>query len=73
MPHQALGRAVIMAGAVLILIGGFIMLSARFGLWDKIPGNFRWQKGAVTIYFPLGISIIASLLLSLIFYFMGRK
>ena len=70
---QFTAKILIITGFTLALCGGVILLAARFEWWDKIPGNFLWKKGPVTVYFPLGLSIIASILLSLIFYFMGRK
>ncbi|MGD6774376.1 DUF2905 family protein [Sutcliffiella horikoshii] len=54
------------AGAVLLIVGF---------LWQvvgKIPGDIVVKKGNVTFFFPIVTSIIISIVLSLIFYFIGR-
>ncbi|MED2972367.1 DUF2905 domain-containing protein [Fictibacillus sp. B-59209] len=59
-------RLLILMGVILIIIGG---------LWTfvgKIPGDIVFKKGNTTFYFPIVTSIIISILLSLIFYVIGR-
>lgn len=70
---QDLGKFLLILGVLLVLLGGFFLLAPTLSWFDKIPGNFRWHKGPVTIYFPLGISVILSVLLSLFLYFVSRK
>ena len=38
----------------------------------KLPGDIVFKKGNTTFYFPIMTSIILSLVLSLIFYFIGK-
>ncbi len=68
-----LGKFLVILGALLVLIGVILLVVPGFAWFDRIPGNFRWQKGPVTVYFPLGLSVILSLLLTLLFYFLGRR
>jgi len=68
-----LGKFLVILGALLVIIGVILLAAPGLSWFDKIPGNFRWQKGPVTIYFPLGIGLILSVLLTLLFHFMGRK
>ncbi|SFD62606.1 DUF2905 domain-containing protein [Fictibacillus sp. KU28468] len=59
-------RLLILMGVILIIIGG---------LWTfvgKIPGDIVFKKGNTTFYFPIVTSIIISVILSLIFYVIGR-
>ncbi len=59
-------RLLILMGVILIIIGG---------LWTfvgKIPGDIVFKKGNTTFYFPIVTSIIISVVLSLIFYVIGR-
>jgi hypothetical protein len=63
----------ILLGALLLLIGALFYLMPRFPFLEKIPGNIRWQKGPVTVYFPLGTCIVISLLLSLLLHFWSRR
>jgi hypothetical protein len=51
-------------GRLLIVIG---LLIAR------LPGDFTVRRGNVSFYFPLATSILASILLTLVFMFLGRR
>ncbi|RKY27445.1 MAG: DUF2905 domain-containing protein [Planctomycetota bacterium] len=72
-PMQILGRAMIVIAAVLGLIGAFLLLASKSEFLKKIPGNFAWKLNGVTIYFPLALCIIISLILTLIFWLLGRR
>ncbi|WP_438825038.1 DUF2905 domain-containing protein [Bacillus sp. JJ1122] len=56
------------AGAVIFVIG-FIMQFINFG---RLPGDVIIKKGNATFYFPFVTSIILSVVLSAIFYFIGK-
>ncbi|MGD7053531.1 DUF2905 domain-containing protein [Sutcliffiella horikoshii] len=61
-----LPKMLMVVGAVLLIVGF---------LWQvvgKIPGDIVVKKGNVTFFFPIVTSIIISIVLSLIFYFIGR-
>ena len=68
-----LGKAVLGVGLLIVLIGALIMLAARFGLpLGRLPGDFAWRGKNVSFYFPLGTSILISIALSFILYFISR-
>ena len=73
MPLPTVGKMLILLGALLLLIGALFYLTPRFLFLERIPGNIRWQKGPVTVYFPLGTCIAISLLLSLLLHFWSRR
>ncbi|HVI20874.1 MAG TPA: DUF2905 domain-containing protein [Bacillus sp. (in: firmicutes)] len=54
---------------VIIFIIGFIMQFIPIG---KLPGDFVIKKGSTTFYFPIVTSIVLSIILTLIFYFIGK-
>ncbi|WP_417900814.1 DUF2905 domain-containing protein [Bacillus haimaensis] len=61
-----LPKMLMVVGAVLLLVGF---------LWQvvgKIPGDIVVKKGNFTYFFPIVTSIIISIVLSLVFYFIGR-
>lgn len=60
------GKMFIVIGVVLIVIG------LLWSLIGKIPGDFTFKKGSVTVYFPFMTSIIVSILLTLIFFIIGK-
>ncbi|MBM6619723.1 DUF2905 domain-containing protein [Bacillus suaedaesalsae] len=58
---------------LLMTLGGILLLIGV--IWQfvgRLPGDFVFKKGNVTFYFPIVTSIIVSILLSVIFYFIGR-
>jgi hypothetical protein len=64
-----LGRAILGLGLLLVLIGGVLMLAARFGLpLGRLPGDIAYRGKNISFYFPLGTSILISFVLSLLFY-----
>jgi hypothetical protein len=65
-----MGKLLIGGAIVLLLLGGLFLLLSRFGL-DRLPGDLVFRRGNVTVYFPIGlmilISIVATILLNLFF------
>jgi Protein of unknown function (DUF2905) len=68
-----LGRAILGLGLLLVLIGGVLMLAARFGLpLGRLPGDIAYRGKNFSFYFPLGTSILISIVLSLLSYFFSH-
>jgi hypothetical protein len=65
-----LGRFLIIIGVVLVAAGLLINMGLPIG---RLPGDFSVRRGNVSFYFPLTTSIIASILLTLLFMFLGRR
>lgn len=60
-------------GKIFIVIGVvFILLGLMWNTVGRLPGDFVIQKGNTRVYFPIMTSIIISILLSLIFYFLNK-
>ncbi|WP_026585346.1 DUF2905 domain-containing protein [Bacillus sp. J33] len=55
-------------GAIIFAIG---FLSQFFNI-GKLPGDIVIKKGNTTFYFPIVTSILLSVILSAIFYILGR-
>jgi Protein of unknown function (DUF2905) len=68
-----LGRLLIGLGLVLVIAGGLLLLLGRTGIpLGKLPGDISYRGKNVSVYFPLGTSILLSVLLSVVFYFLSR-
>lgn len=65
-----MGRILIVTGLVLATVGVLIHVGVPFG---RLPGDFTIRRGNVSFYFPLATSIIASIALTLLFAFVGRR
>lgn len=64
-----MGKLLIVAGLVIAGLG--VLLS--FGLpLGRLPGDFVVRRGNATFYFPLGTSILVSVVLTLVFALLRR-
>ena len=70
---HSLGKVLILFGALAIGIGGILLLSGKLPWFGKLPGDFVIQKKNFTFYFPIATSILISVLLTLVFWVLGRK
>jgi hypothetical protein len=62
---QPLGRALVVFGLGIVLLGLLVMLLGRTGV-PRVPGDIVIQRPGLTIYLPIGTSILLSLVLSLV-------
>jgi hypothetical protein len=68
-----LGRLLIGLGLVLLITGGLLLLLGRTGIpLGKLPGDISYRGKNLSVYFPLGTSVLLSILFSLIFYLLSR-
>jgi hypothetical protein len=69
---SGLGRFLIIIGLLLVGLGVVLLLAPKIPWLGKLPGDFTFQRGGFTFYFPLGTCILISLILTLIL-FLFRK
>ena len=68
-----LGKALLGLGILLVIVGAALMLAGRFGVpLGRMPGDSSYRGKNVSVFFPLGTSILLSVMLSLIFYLISR-
>jgi hypothetical protein len=65
-----MGRSLIILGLLIAGVGLLINLGLPIG---RLPGDFTIRRGNFSFYFPLATSIIASIILTLIMMFFGRR
>lgn len=65
MDFQTLGKYLVVAAAVLALIGVLMWIGGRLGL-GNLPGDIRVQREGFSCFVPIASSIVISLLLTLI-------
>ncbi len=67
---EGLGRLLIGGAVVLLVIGVIFVLLGRFGM-DRLPGDLVLKRGNLTLYFPIGLmillSVVGTILLNLFF------
>jgi len=68
-----LGKLLIVLGAVLLAAGIVLVVVGRTNLpLGRLPGDIVYRGKNTTFYFPLATSLLVSLVLSLVWYLVGR-
>lgn len=74
MEFKFLGKSLILVGAVLMIIGIIFWLSPKLPGWfGRLPGDISIHKKSFSFYFPLATCLLLSLILSLLFWIIGKK
>ena len=62
-----IGRFLMIGGIVLFVVGGLVFLATKFGLpFGRLPGDIRIERDGFSFYFPLGSSILISIVLTIV-------
>ena len=67
-----LGKALIVAGILLVAIGLLLTFGGKLNFIGKLPGDIRIERENFSFFFPLGTCLLISLLLSLIIWIFRR-
>ncbi len=63
----------IVLGAAILALGLLLLLFGRVGLpIGRLPGDIIYRGKHTTFYFPLATSILISIVLSIVLYFIGK-
>ena len=64
---ENIGRFLMIGGIVLFVVGGLIFLASKFGIpFGRLPGDIRIERENFSFYFPLGSSIVISVILTVL-------
>lgn len=70
---ETIARYLMIGGILLFLIGGGIYLAAKFGIpLGRLPGDIRIEGDGFSFYFPLGTSILVSVVLTIVLNLVSR-
>jgi hypothetical protein len=72
MDLSGIGRLLLILAAVLAVIGVLFVLAGR-GLLPRLPGDVAIERGNTRFYFPLGTSILVSLILTVVLNLFLRR
>ena len=57
---ESIGKLLVGAAVALLVVGGLFLLLSRIGL-DRLPGDLVFRHGNLTVYFPIGVMILLSI------------
>jgi len=68
------GRTLIIAGIVIVLVGAFLTFGPKLPFrLGRLPLDFRFERNSFGVYFPLGTSIVISIILTIIVRLLTRR
>lgn len=67
-----LGRALIFFGVILAGMGVVLLLLPKVPWLGRLPGDVLIQRPRMTFYFPLASCLLASVVLSLVWWIFSR-
>lgn len=68
-----IGKGLVVLGILLVVAGGVFILLGRINVpLGRLPGDIVYRGKNSTVYFPLMTSIVVSVVLSAILYFVSR-
>jgi hypothetical protein len=69
--NRSVGLLVLIAGVGLVIIG-LLIYSGALSWFGRLPGDVRYEGENTRIYIPIVSSLLASILLSALFYLVQR-
>jgi len=73
MEFTNVGKLLILVGGILIIVGAVMILAGKIPWLGRLPGDIYIQRPNFTFYFPLTTSILISIVLSLVLYWLSRR
>jgi len=70
---RLLGKTIVIIGLVITAIGVILLLAPKIPFLGRLPGDIYYKKENFSFYFPLTTSIVVSIIISLILYFISRR
>jgi hypothetical protein len=67
------GRILILFGIILVAAGILFIFSDKIPWLGRLPGDICIRRQNTVFYFPLGTSILISVILSIILFFLGSR
>ena len=72
MDLSGIGRLLLILAVILAVIGLLFVLAGR-GLLPRLPGDVTIERGNTRFYFPLGTSILVSVILTVVLNLFLRR
>jgi Protein of unknown function (DUF2905) len=69
---ETAGKVLLGLAALLALVGGGLLLASKLGI-ERLPGDVVLKKGNFTLYAPIGLMILLSLVATVILNLFVRR
>jgi len=71
-PLNELGKALVILGVVIVLVGALLWSGFGKGWLGQLPGDVHYNKGNFSFHFPIVTCLILSILLTLLMWLFRR-
>jgi len=72
MDLTGLGKVLLATAAVIAVLGGVLVLMGR-GVLRRIPGTLSFGGGNVRVFVPIGVCVVASIVLTVVLNLFARR
>jgi uncharacterized membrane protein len=69
---EGVGKLLIGGAVVLLVLGVALFLLGRFGV-DRLPGDLVFRRGNFTLYLPIGLMILLSVVGTIVLNIVFRR
>lgn len=69
---EGIGKLLIGGAVVLLVLGGLFLLLGRLGI-ERLPGDLTLRRGNFTVYFPIGLMILVSIVGTIVLNIILRR
>ncbi len=69
---EGVGKVLIGGAVVLLLIGALFLVLGRLGI-DRLPGDLVFRRGNASFYFPIGLMILISVVVTIVLNLVFRR
>jgi hypothetical protein len=70
---SSLGKMLLVIGLVIAGLGLILLLAGKIPWIGRLPGDFLYRGKNFTFYFPLMTSLVISVILTIILWFITRR
>jgi hypothetical protein len=70
---SSLGKILLVIGLVIAGLGLILLLAGKIPWIGRLPGDFFYRGKNFSFYFPLMTSLIASVILTIVLWFISRR
>lgn len=68
-----LAKALIVLGVIMVLVGAGLLWAPKVPFLGHLPGDIYVRRENFSFYFPLATCLLVSVILTLFFWFFGKK
>jgi hypothetical protein len=68
-----IGKSLVVIGLILVGVGLVLTISDKIPWLGRLPGDFHYKGENFSFHFPLATSIVVSVVLTLVLWFINRR